>query len=224
MNHHPTWFVAIGCIHDGSLVEPGWSRSPYPASKLRSLDCVRVTTDVIVLKITRYVRLWSKEERNSDKYDIKTISSSVNKMTSPISPRWWKWFGKERWNFLQWGFHTLMNKRNSWYGDQKSTTTNNKFFPSHHPLTHRCQSWGLEVMTTRFYERGPLGFARGRRRVVKYFYSLPCTGSMFESGDFSREIETFAQNAAQNGNFLWINEYFRVKWLKEHQIIWEICL
>ena len=42
----------------------------------------------------------------------------------------------------------------------------------------------------------------GVLRVVKYYYSLFCTGSVFESGDFSREIEQFSQNVAVNGNFL----------------------
>jgi len=33
------------------------------------------------------------------------------------------------------------------------------------------------------------GQAGGRGQVVKYLYILSCTGSMFESGDFLREIE-----------------------------------
>ena len=37
---------------------------------------------------------------------------------------------------------------------------------------------------------------------MKYYYSLSCTGSMFESVYFSREIEKFAENVAVNGNFL----------------------
>jgi len=37
--------------------------------------------------------------------------------------------------------------------------------------------------------RAPRFWAGGRGRVVKYYYILSCTGSMFESGDFLREIE-----------------------------------
>jgi len=33
------------------------------------------------------------------------------------------------------------------------------------------------------------GRRRDRGRVVKYYYILSCTGGMFESGDFSSEIE-----------------------------------
>jgi len=33
------------------------------------------------------------------------------------------------------------------------------------------------------------GSQGGRGRVVKYYYTLSCTGSMFESGDFWRAIE-----------------------------------
>ena len=36
----------------------------------------------------------------------------------------------------------------------------------------------------------------GRGQVVQYYYSLSCRGRMFESGDFSRDIEKFAQNVA----------------------------
>ena len=34
------------------------------------------------------------------------------------------------------------------------------------------------------------------------------TGSMLKSGDFSSEIELFAQNLAINCNFVWINGNF----------------
>jgi len=56
------------------------------------------------------------------------------------------------------------------------------------------QSWGLGVATPIFWARGrTVGRRGGRGRVTKYYYILSCTGSMFESGDFWREIEKFAQ-------------------------------
>ena len=39
---------------------------------------------------------------------------------------------------------------------------------------------GLGVAAPRFWA----GESWGRGRVVKYYYILSCTGSMFESGDF----------------------------------------
>jgi len=45
----------------------------------------------------------------------------------------------------------------------------------HH--NHRRQSWGLGVATPRLWPGG-------RGRIVKYYYILSCTGSIFESGDF----------------------------------------
>jgi len=50
-------------------------------------------------------------------------------------------------------------------------------------FVHRRQSWGLGGRDPHILGRG------GRGRVVKYYYILSCTGSMFESGDFWREIE-----------------------------------
>src|SRR6218665_3223917 len=50
------------------------------------------------------------------------------------------------------------------------------------------QSWGLRVATPRFWADGSHGGSQGGRwgrgRVVKYYYILLCTGSMFESGYF----------------------------------------
>src|SRR6218665_3571813 len=50
------------------------------------------------------------------------------------------------------------------------------------------QSWELRVATPRFWaglsQGGSQGGRWGRGRVVKYYYILSCTGSMFESGDF----------------------------------------
>ena len=40
------------------------------------------------------------------------------------------------------------------------------------------------VTTPRFWA----GESGGRGRVVKHYYILSCSGSMFESGDFSNEI------------------------------------
>ena len=65
---------------------------------------------------------------------------------------------------------------------------------------------------------------------MKYYYSLSCSGSMFKSGDFSREIEQFVQNA--NGNFCWktnileklTNKRSSEIFARENRIIWEICL
>jgi len=58
---------------------------------------------------------------------------------------------------------------------------------------HRRQSWGVGGVTTPRFWYGGRGDRRGswtgRGRVVKHYYILPCTGSMFKSGDFSSEIE-----------------------------------
>src|SRR6218665_3307983 len=54
------------------------------------------------------------------------------------------------------------------------------------------QSWWLRVATPRFWAGGSPGGSQGgrwsRRPVLKYYYILSCTGSMFESGCFCREI------------------------------------
>jgi len=44
---------------------------------------------------------------------------------------------------------------------------------------------GWRIATPKIMGRG----LWGRVRVVKYYYILSCTGSMFQSGDFRREIE-----------------------------------
>ena len=49
----------------------------------------------------------------------------------------------------------------------------------------------------------PPDFGWGSQGVVKYYYCLFFTGSRCERGQFSREIETFAQNVAGNAHFLW---------------------
>ena len=53
---------------------------------------------------------------------------------------------------------------------------------------HRRQSWGLGVATPQILGRGVVGVPGGsqgdRGRVVKYYYILSYTGSVFESGDF----------------------------------------
>jgi len=41
--------------------------------------------------------------------------------------------------------------------------------------------WGV---ATPDFGQGSGGVTRGRGRVVKYYYILSCTESMFESGDF----------------------------------------
>src|SRR6218665_2503979 len=51
--------------------------------------------------------------------------------------------------------------------------------------SHRRQSWGLGSRDPQILRWGVAG---GRGGVVKYYYILSCTGSMFESGDFLREI------------------------------------
>ena len=55
------------------------------------------------------------------------------------------------------------------------------------PQTHRRQSWGVGGRDPQILGRGVVGVAggsQGRGRVIKYYYILSCTGSMFESGDF----------------------------------------
>jgi len=44
------------------------------------------------------------------------------------------------------------------------------------------QSWGLGARPPQNLGRGVVGVGNGR--VVKYYYILSCTGSVFESGDF----------------------------------------
>ena len=64
-------------------------------------------------------------------------------------------------------------------------------------------AWGVAGFATpRFWDGGRWG-RRGSwtGRVTLLYSSLSLTGSMFESGDFSREIEQFAQNVAVNGHF-----------------------
>ena len=57
-------------------------------------------------------------------------------------------------------------------------------------MTHSLDSWasilrGLGVATPPDFGQGGHGGPRGGRGwVVKYYYILSCTGSMFESGDF----------------------------------------
>ena len=49
---------------------------------------------------------------------------------------------------------------------------------------------GLGVSRPLIFWAGDLrGLVGGRGRVVKHYYILSCTGSIFESGDFSSEIE-----------------------------------
>jgi len=52
---------------------------------------------------------------------------------------------------------------------------------------HRRQSWGFGSRDPLDFGQGVVGVAGGRwgrGRVVKYYYILSCTGSMFESVDF----------------------------------------
>jgi len=57
------------------------------------------------------------------------------------------------------------------------------------------QSWGVGGREPPYFGQGGRGVAGGRcvswtrGRVVTYYYILSCTGSIFESGDFLREIE-----------------------------------
>jgi len=80
-------------------------------------------------------------------------------------------------------------------------------------LLHRRQSLGLVVATPHILDWGSWGIAEGRGRVVKYYYSLFCSRSTFESSLFSRKREQFAQNV--NGNF-WENGTVWSEWLKRN--------
>ena len=51
------------------------------------------------------------------------------------------------------------------------------------------QSWGVWRSRPPDFGQGGRGGPRGRGRVVKYYFILSCTGSMFERGDYWREIE-----------------------------------
>ena len=56
-------------------------------------------------------------------------------------------------------------------------------------VLHRRQSWGMGVSRPPDFGLGVVGVAGGRGRVVKHYYTLSCTGSMVESGNFPSEIE-----------------------------------
>ena len=51
---------------------------------------------------------------------------------------------------------------------------------------HRRQYWGVGGHDPPDFKLGGRG---GLQEVVKHYYILSSTGSMFESGDFSSEIE-----------------------------------
>jgi len=54
-------------------------------------------------------------------------------------------------------------------------------------VKNRLQSWGLGCHDPPRFLAGGRGVAEGRGRVVKHYYIFSCTGSMFESDNFSSE-------------------------------------
>ena len=89
---------------------------------------------------------------------------------------------------------------------------------------HRRQSW--EVWGSRLptflaggregiVARGMVAGGRmGRGRIVKYYYNLSCTGSMFESGEFWREVRIICSEGSCKYEICLDKRKFKSKWLK----------
>src|SRR6218665_1720782 len=74
--------------------------------------------------------------------------------------------------------------------------TSNKILDQHQGR----QSWGVGGHDPQILSSG--GLQGGCGRVVKYYYILSCTESMFESGDFLKRIRIICPKVAVNGQFL----------------------
>src|SRR6218665_2355060 len=76
-----------------------------------------------------------------------------------------------------------------------TSATINQKGSSKRSVWHKRQSWGLGVSRPPRFWHGESWGRRGvggrgcRGRVVKHYYTLSCTGSIFDGGDFSRKIE-----------------------------------
>ena len=98
-------------------------------------------------------------------------------------------------------------------------------------LPHQCnqgrQSWGgLGSRPPDFGQKGRGvvvgGSQEGRGRVEEYYYTLSCTGSMFENDDLWRDWIIFPE-VAVNGQFLPGKSEFFVKLLENIEIFWKFA-